>query len=206
MHNDIPGKSESGDGQETVPPEAASTIDLLSRYKSGDRKALDYLFARYVPSLKRWASNRLPQWARDNADTEDLVQETLVQTFSRIESFEPQGQGALHGYMRTALLNRIRDEIRRAGRRPDRKELEPELGDRQPSPLEEAIGNEALARYERALGRLRPEEQDVIIGRVELGFSNEELATALGKPTPDAARKAAQRALVRLAEEMSRET
>jgi hypothetical protein len=39
---------------------------------------------------------------------------------------------------------------------------------------------------------------------VELGFGNEELATALGKPSPDAARKAAQRALVRLAEEMSR--
>ena len=107
--------------------------------------------------------------------------------------------------MRAALLNRIRDEIRRAGRRPDREELDPNLGDAQPSPLEEAIGNEALERYERALARLRPEEQDVIIGRVELGFSNEELAAALGKPTPDAARKAAQRALVRLAEEMSRE-
>jgi DNA-directed RNA polymerase specialized sigma24 family protein len=31
-----------------------------------------------------------------------------------------------------------------------------------------------------------------------------EMAEALGKPTPDAARKAAQRALVRLAEEMDR--
>jgi DNA-directed RNA polymerase specialized sigma24 family protein len=104
------------------------------------------------------------------------------------------------------LLNRIRDEIRRVGRRPDRGELDSELGDARPSPLEEAIGGEALERYESALARLRSEEQNVIIGRVELGFSNEELATALGKPSPDAARKAAQRALVRLAEEMSRET
>ena len=206
VHNEIPDKSQSGDGQETVAPETESTLALLTRCKSGDRTALDCLFARYLPSMKRWASRRLPQWARDNADTEDLVQQTLLQTFTRIESFEPQGRGALHGYMRAALLNRIRDEIRRAGRRPDRKELDPNLGDAQPSPLEEAIGNEALERYERALARLRPEEQDVIIGRVELGFSNEELATALGKPTPDAARKAAQRALVRLAEEMSRET
>ena len=44
------------------------------------------------------------------------------------------------------------------------------------------------------------------IGRVELGFSNEELASALGKPTSEAVRKAAQRALLRLAQEMSPES
>ena len=35
-----------------------------------------------------------------------------------------------------------------------------------------------------------------------MGYSYEELAEASAKPTADAARKAAQRALVRLAEEM----
>ena len=45
----------------------------------------------------------------------------------------------------------------------------------------------------------------MIIGKVELGFSNEELASALGKPSAEATRKAAARALVRLAEEMDRE-
>jgi len=186
-------------------PESESTLDLLARYKSGDRAALDRLFARYVPSLRRWARRRLPEWARDNADTEDLIQEALLQTFNRIDNFEPQGRGALHGYMRTALLNRIRDEIRRASRAPERGELEAEPVHAQPSALEEVIGQEALDRYEQALARLRPEEQDVIIGRVELGFSNEELAAALGKPSSDAARKAAQRALIRLAEEMSQD-
>ena len=44
-----------------------------------------------------------------------------------------------------------------------------------------------------------------MIGRLEMGFSYQELALALEKPTADAARKAAQRALVRLAEEMQRE-
>jgi RNA polymerase sigma-70 factor (ECF subfamily) len=72
------------------------------------------------------------------------------------------------------------------------------------SPLEEAIGRETVESYERALTRLKPEEREAIIARVEMGYSYEELAEALGKPTPDAARKAAQRALVRLAEEMRR--
>jgi RNA polymerase sigma-70 factor (ECF subfamily) len=76
--------------------------------------------------------------------------------------------------------------------------------DPSPSPLEEAIGQQALDKYERALERLRPGEREAIIARAELGLSYEELAVALGKPTADAARKAAQRALIRLAEEMDR--
>jgi DNA-directed RNA polymerase specialized sigma24 family protein len=48
------------------------------------------------------------------------------------------------------------------------------------------------------------EEREAVVGRIELGLSYDELALALDKPTADAARKAAQRALVRLAGEMRR--
>jgi len=136
------------------------------------------------------------------ADTDDLVQDTLLQTFKRIEDFEPRRVGALQAYLRQAVLNRVRDELRRKGRRPDSTDIEGlELAGEE-SPLEEAIGREAVENYERALQRLKPEEREAIIAKVELGYSYEELAEALGKPSPDAARKAAQRALVRLAEEM----
>jgi RNA polymerase sigma-70 factor (ECF subfamily) len=102
------------------------------------------------------------------------------------------------------VLNRLRDELRRKGRQPRATELEGLEADGTQSPLEEAIGREAVERYESALQRLRPEEREAIIARVEMDYNYEELAQALGKPTPDAARKAAQRALVRLAEEMKR--
>lgn len=179
-----------------------STFVLIHRARSGDQDALDRLFARHLKPLQRWASGRLPRWARDLASTDDLVQETLLQTFKRIEDFEPRGVGALQAYLRQAVLNRIRDELRRRGRKPQSVELDDLDVAGDSSPLEEAIGHEALEHYERALERLRPEDRDAIIARVELGLSYEELAEALGKPTPDAARKAAQRALVRLAEEM----
>ena len=52
-------------------------------------------------------------------------------------------------------------------------------------------------RYERALTRLSASEQELIIARVEMDCSYEEVPESLGKPTPDAARKAAKRALVR---------
>ena len=69
-------------------------------------------------------------------------------------------------------------------------------------PLDEAIGTEAVERYERALQRLRPEEREVIIARVEMQQSYAQIAAAHGKASPDAARMAVTRALVRLAEEM----
>ena len=76
--------------------------------------------------------------------------------------------------------------------------------DPSPSPLEETIGGQTIDRYEQALGQLRPEEREVIVSRVEMGLSYEELAVALHKPSPDAARKAARRALIRLARAMDR--
>lgn len=179
-----------------------STFALLERARGGDAAALDSLFARHLKPLQRWISGRLPRWARDMADTDDLVQDTLLQTFKRIEGFEPRRVGALQAYLRQAVLNRVRDELRRKGRRPDSTDLEGVAVPEEGSPLEEAIGREAVGNYERALQRLRPEEREAIIARVELGYSYEELAEALGKPSVDAARKAAQRALLRLAEEM----
>jgi RNA polymerase sigma-70 factor (ECF subfamily) len=184
--------------------DADSTLDLLQRARAGDRQALDLLFARYLPLLRRWATGRLPRWARDLTDTHDLVQETLLQTFKRVDAFEYRGEGAFQAYLRQVLANRIRMEFRKAARRPDGTTLDEGQPDPSPSPLEEAIGLHALEHYERALERLQPGEREAIIARVELGLSYEELAAALGKPTPDAARKAAQRALVRLAEEMDR--
>jgi len=184
--------------------EVESTFHLIERARAGDQEALERLFARHLKPLQRWARGRLPKWARDLADTDDLVQDTLVQTFKRIEHFEPRRVGALQAYLRQAVLNRIRNELRRKGRQPHATDLEGIEVDSAESPLEQAIGREAVERYERALERLTAEEREAIIARVEMGYTNEELAEALGKPTPDAARKAAHRALVRLAEEMER--
>jgi RNA polymerase sigma-70 factor (ECF subfamily) len=179
-----------------------STLDLVERAKAGDRSAIELLMARYLPRLHRWARGRLPSWARDLADTQDLVQETLIKAFKHLERFEVRGEGAFHAYLRQALVNRIRDEIRRVNRRPEATDLSPDLPDEGASALEQAIGRDALERYELALKRLRPEDREAIIGRVELGLSNQELAEMLDKPTANAARMAVERALFRLAREM----
>lgn len=187
-------------------PALDATVEILARAQQGDAEAVNLLFSRYLPPLRRWARGRLPQYARDLLETEDLVQETLVHAFKRLNSFEMRHDGALHAYLRQAVINRIRDEVRRAQRRPAPEELEPEQHtDDTASPLEVAIGSQAVERYESALSRLRDEDRQAVVARVELGLSYAEVAQALGKSSPDAARMAVARALVKLAQEMGRQ-
>jgi RNA polymerase sigma-70 factor (ECF subfamily) len=180
------------------------TTDLVDKAKSGDRAALNRLCTRFLPALRRWASGRLPRWTRDLMDTDDLVQETVIRALNRVDTFESRHEGALQAYMRQAVVNRIRDEVRRANRSPAVIELDDRQRDLTASPLEQAIGREALDRYESALARLRSEEREAIVARIELECSYLEVAQALGKPSADAARMTVSRALLRLAEEMNR--
>ena len=179
------------------------TADLLARGREGDRDALDQLFARHIPLLRRWASGRLPRWARDIADTPDLVQETAFQTFTHLDTFEPRGDGALQAYLRQALVNRIRNELRRAATRPAPAGLDSAVPANDTSPYEAAIARETSERYEAGLAQLNPEQRDAIVTRVEFGLSYAEVAEALGKPSADAARMAVVRALVKLAKSMN---
>jgi RNA polymerase sigma-70 factor (ECF subfamily) len=183
---------------------ADETYRLLERAKGGDRQALDFLFARHIPILNRWASGRLPRWARDIADTQDLVQETVLQAFKRVEAFEPRGDGALQAYLRQAVMNRIRNEFRNKRRRPSFHDLDEQAPGDDTSPLEAVIRQQQLDRYDAALSRLNEQERDLIVARVEVGLTYEEMAKVLGKPSWNAARMATARALLRLAEELKR--
>ena len=136
-------------------------------------------------------------------DTEDLVQESVLAALGRIQGFEARREGALQAYLRQALANRIKDVIRYKRRRPLQTELPEDVRDQGESPLDQVIGVENTERYEAAMLRLRDTDREAIIARVELRYSYQELAVALGKPSADAARVAVARAVYRLAREIT---
>ena len=178
-----------------------STASLIDRIRRGDDAATDALIERYLPALRRWAHGRLPARARHLADTDDLVQITLIKTLKRVKEFEANRHGAFFAYLRRALKNQILDQLRAAQRRPGRELLvEPPALD--PSPLEEAIGSDRLRAYEEALEALGERQREAVIMRVELGATYPEIAGAIGSPTANAARMVVSRALAQLAESM----
>lgn len=181
-----------------------SSVDLLLKAQSGDQEALDLLLARYLPRLQRWASGRLPVSAREMFDTGDLVQDAVINALRHLNTLEIRHEGTVQAYLRSVVNNRIIDLYRRGERQPQREEFPENAAAQNTSPLEAAIGAEAIERYERALQRLRDEDREAIILRVELGFDSwDEVAVQLGKPSAAAARMAVKRAIARLAEEMS---
>jgi RNA polymerase sigma factor (sigma-70 family) len=185
----------TADGQDT-------TIELIALAKSGDSPAIDMLFRRCLPGLRTWACGRLPGYARELNDTQDLVQETLVRALRRLDAFDCRGRGAFQAYLRRAVMNRICDEIRRATRRRTQSELS-DYPDPAPSPLEQAIGREVGERYRAALARLREADREAIEARLEGRRSYDEIAGVLDKPNANAARVAVSRAVDRLIVEMN---
>lgn len=188
--------SQPGDEQ----PELS--VELLRRAQAGDDGALESLLTRYLPRLRRWAHGRLPRWARGPVETDDLVQETVMAALRNLGHVTPRHDGAVGAYLRQALVHRIQDEIKKARRKPAADELPETIYEPGPSPFEQAVGSETLARFETALARLHDEEREAVVLRVELRYGYTEIAAALGKPSADAARMTVGRALIRLAEEM----
>ena len=194
-----PDQNDVSASQDTPANQLTSTIDLLERFKRGDDEAVATLVARSLPPLRRWARGRLPAWARSLADTQDLVQNAVIRSLPHLKEFEARHPGALQAYLRQAIANHIKDEIRKVRARPAvTGEVPDSYVDPAPTPLEHAIGRERLEHYEAALARLRPSEQEAIIARLELQQSYEEVALALGKPSAAAARMAVARAVKNL--------
>jgi len=177
-----------------------STATLLNLVRKGDSDARERLFAAYLPILTRWAHGRLPGYARDVTETDDLVQETLVSAFKRINDFMPKREGAFLAYLRQILINEIRDEMKRASKNQAGDTLDEATPNRLPSTVERFVGRAQIERFDRALSLLPDQHREAVILRVEFGFSFKEIAAALDCPSEDAARMKVSRALVKLVE------
>jgi len=179
------------------------TIELVLSARSGNRMALEALLERCLPPLKRWAHGRLPAHARGSLDTGDLVQEAAMHVLARLDKFEPRHVGAMQAYLRMSVINRIRDEIRKVGRRPETVELSVEPPSDVTSPLEAVIREEAYDRYRSALEKLRPRDREMVVARIEVQWGIAEIAQRFGMASLDAARVAVSRSLKRLTASLS---
>ena len=200
-----PRRADDGSVPASPGEHAERTIDLIDRIKAGEPEAVEPLIQRCLPLLRRWARGRLPAYARDLKETQDLVQESLVDALRHLSRFQQRGEGAFQAYLREAVANRIRDEIRRVRRRPVPVELLDRHVDAGASPLEAYLGRENLDRYEAALQRLRPADRELIIARVEMQCTYDEVALQTGKRSANAARVAIIRAVYRLVKELADE-
>ena len=188
-----------GAGHQTGAPDAHdSTLLILDRARQGDRAAALILLERAMPSVRRWARGRLPPAARADANTEDVVQDAVLRALPRISRFRHETVGGLQAYLRTIVMNRVRDLIRKSRRHGTSIAIDDHpLPDDDPSPLELAMRRQNVDRFLAALQRLKPQDRQLIIWRIELGWSVDDMALRLGKTTA-ATRMSIRRAIERL--------
>jgi RNA polymerase sigma factor (sigma-70 family) len=129
------------------------------------------------------------------------VQDAFVGALRNLERFRHHTVGALHAYLHRAVVNRIRDIVRGSRRRAAEFDVTIDPPDWQPSPLERAILQERVEHFLAALAKLRPADRQVLVWRLELGYSPQEIASRLGK-TEGAAAMTVSRAMARLAKEL----
>ncbi|MEM7002898.1 MAG: RNA polymerase sigma factor [Pseudomonadota bacterium] len=179
-----------------------STTRLLGHIADGDDQAREILLARYLPRLQAWAHGRLPPHQRDLAETDDLVQITMLRALNKLQDFEARKPGAFLAYLRTILLNVLRDEVRRGKRRPVSLSMSLSELTADSSTVEQLVGIETLEAYERALLRLPEEKRLAVIMRVEFGMSYQEIAEELERDSANGTRMLVVRAIEELAEAM----
>ena len=89
-------------------PPSVSTADALALAMAGHDSALNDLFGRYLPTLKRSAHGRLPSKARDRNDTEDIVQDVFSQAWRQAARYDAS-KGRVAAWLLTLARSRSID-------------------------------------------------------------------------------------------------
>jgi RNA polymerase sigma factor (sigma-70 family) len=163
-----------------------TSAELLDRYRQGDSKAADALFARYVERLTELVRWQIAPRLRKRIDPEDAVHSAYRSFFIRARSgdFVLQRSGELWKLLVAMTLNKLRRQIvhhqsqKRSVRR-DRSIEEPALPDLSvcPSPLEALAAADEL---ESLMRKLSPLERTVLELRLQ-EHRWDEIAQATGR-------------------------
>lgn len=139
---------------------AEETVQLFLATLDRDEGALNRLLERLRPRLVLWCAARMSPKLKQHLDPEDLAQDVLVRVNGSIGSFQGRDYPAFRGWLFTLAANAIRDQAKYHGAKK-RQRPEPRSVS-QTTPSEGASRSEELLRMKDAIGRLRPDHQEVI--------------------------------------------
>ena len=164
--------------------------DLIEAWRDGDEAAAAVLVRRHATPLARFLSA-----AGAGEDVDDLVQETFLRAFRRIETFK--GASSFRTWLMTIGSNILKDAWRRRSRRPVVALEDREIVDQASDPQSEAVAEDLAARLGACVRNLPRLQRDVFLLRAQQGMQYEEIAGALGT-TQGAARVHYHHAIKRL--------
>jgi RNA polymerase sigma-70 factor (ECF subfamily) len=157
-----------------------SDRELAERLKRREPQAMADLYDRYG----RQAYALIFRIVRDQEMAEDLVQETFIRIWSRVQAFD-SARGALGAWLMAVARNRAIDYIRSVDGRMARSSYE--LVEMENPALFSNLENQTVMadqvkRIKEAIGQLDPSHRTVIEMAYFEGLSQSEIAEKLGQP------------------------
>jgi RNA polymerase sigma-70 factor (ECF subfamily) len=189
---------------------SAETERLLQQIRGGERSAIDELFSRHRPELRRLVHLRLDPKLRRRLDPSDVVQEAQMEALRRLDNYLQQPPMAFRLWLRQITYDRllmVRRQHIQAERRtverdvalPDHSSvlLAQQLLAGGSSPSEQLAKRELARRVNRAVAELAETDREILLMRNFEGLSNQEASQVLGI-NPAASSQRYGRALLRL--------
>jgi RNA polymerase sigma-70 factor (ECF subfamily) len=158
---------------------AEGDADLVKRLQRREPQALGELYDRYG----RLAYSLILRVVRDTGIAEDLVQETFLRVWNRVQAFDAQ-KGGIGPWLLAVARNRAIDYLRSAGGR-ERNAVEFEETDHPALyiDMEQGILASDKARVvKRAVEKLSSHQRQVIELAYFEGLSQTEMAERMGQP------------------------
>jgi RNA polymerase sigma-70 factor (ECF subfamily) len=159
-----------------APDDSRSDSDLIGAWQGGDEEAAADLVRRHAAPLARFLAS-----AGAGEEVEDLVQETFLRAFRRIETFK--GVSSFRTWLMTIGSNLLKDSWRRRVRRPVVSLEDRNLVDESSDPQGEAVAGDLAQRLGAGVQRLPRMQRDVFLLRAQQGMEYEEIAAALDTTT-----------------------
>lgn len=186
------------------------TATLLARWHDGDRGALQELVGRNLDWVKSKVRQRLGSSLRRVGESDDFVQETMLDFLVYSPRFRVKSEAQLRALLSKVVENAIRDQNDywfKARRRSLNREfpvssdtvldLAPQTTSR--TPPDEKVANEEMdALLRLAIELLNPDDRRVVVLRHWDNLTMSKIAFKIGM-TADGARKRYERALPKLA-------
>ena len=202
-------------------PDLTKTVELVRQVQGGDSEALNEIFRRYFPRLRRVVRIKMGSQMRQHLDPEDIVQETLMVAMDKLSAIEVRSQASVMQWLTKVAENQIRNKLSyiKAQKRDPNRERRLQTGESSgdltssgvvvphqgPTPSQILSRAELEELIDSCMEELDPPDyREVILLRDYYGADWEAIREQLGRPSVDAARELHRRAHDKLQQKLAK--
>jgi RNA polymerase sigma-70 factor, ECF subfamily len=171
---------------------------LVDRAAAGDREAIERLIEQVRPSVVRYCRAHLGRLGGRFTTADDVAQEVCIAVVAALPRYRDEGRpfaAFVYGIAAHKVVDAHRAATRHAVVTPTDTEID--RPDPAPGPEQQALSSDTARRLSELLSHLPDLQREIVVLRVAVGMSAEEVGIAVGMSAA-AVRVAQSRALAKL--------